>query len=78
MVENKYTQLSYIGQAMEDIFDQKFSGDVDFDKSLKNVSGSNRDYGNDAEQLRTQTLTFTLLQLRASGTGDAAAGRRNE
>jgi hypothetical protein len=46
---------------MEDIFDQKFSGDADFDKSLKNVSGSNRDYGNDAEHLHTQTLTLTLL-----------------
>lgn len=56
MVENKYTQLTYIGQPMEDIFDQKFSGDVDFDKSLKNVSGSNRDYGNDAVQTHRLSL----------------------
>ncbi|KAI8344227.1 hypothetical protein BC941DRAFT_342409 [Chlamydoabsidia padenii] len=44
MVENKYPQLTFIGHSMEDVFDKDFDAAADFDRSLKNVSGANRDY----------------------------------
>ncbi|ORZ22640.1 hypothetical protein BCR42DRAFT_319838 [Absidia repens] len=44
MVENKYPQLSFIGQPMEDIFDSDFISGSHLDKSLKNMPGASRDY----------------------------------
>ncbi|SAM09220.1 hypothetical protein [Absidia glauca] len=38
MVETKYPQLSFLSQRMEDVFD------ADFEKRMKNMAGTNRDY----------------------------------